>query len=294
MRKAVLLMLAISFLLFSSVSSADEDYPPQAYTEKGKAIFTYESDHLRVRTTRFTLYNATAYLTQIWMSDPGRQIRKATAQWETDLEKPAELAEQIPEAIVITNGSGFISPKYPWIPDNYPGESEDYFYTPLGSLTVTDGSVFRNLTGVSYTGLTLEEDGLHMYVGTDPDAVLDNEPMQTWSFYDECPVMLRNEEILPEEWRFADQHAERTVIARVNRNNYILLHVTDAGGPGWTLRQVAEFLKKRYDTEWVYNLDGGPSSTLIIRKNGSKKGTTLTGGTVRVTDIMAFTDLPSE
>lgn len=295
MKRLLLLALAISFLFCPSASSGEDDtYPPQEYTEKGKAIFTYESDHLRIRTTRFMLHNVTAYMSQIWMSDPGRQIRKVTAEWETDLEKPAELAKKIPEAVLITNGSGFVSPKYPWIPENYPGVSEDYHYTPLGSLTVTDGKVFRNLKGVPYTGLTLEDHGLNLYIGSDPDEVLSNGVIETWSFYEECPMMLRNEIILPEDWTFAKRHAERTVIAKLNRNNYILLHVSNDGGAGWTLWQACEFLQKRYDTEWVYDLDGGPSSTLMIRKEESGKMKTVTGGTVKITDLMVFTDLPEK
>ena len=77
------------------------------------------------------------------------------------------------------NGSGFVSPLYPEIPENYPGVSEDYFYTPLGSLTITDGEVFRNLEGVPYYGLALDADGLQMYTGADNGEVLATEPSQT-------------------------------------------------------------------------------------------------------------------
>ena len=101
------------------------------------------------------------------------------------------------------NGSGYVSPVYPWIPENYPGESKDYYYTPLGSLTITHGEVFRNLEGVPYYGLTLEEDGLHMYVNAENGTVLARNPTETWSFYIECPMLLDNEDILPEEWDFA-------------------------------------------------------------------------------------------
>lgn len=294
MKRVLLWMLAVSFLFGFSASSAEENYPPQAYTEKGRAIYTYESDHLRIRTTRFMLHNVTAYMSQIWMSDPGRQIRKVTADWETNVMKPVELSPKMPDAVLMTNGSGFISPKYPWIPENYPGVSEDYHFTPLGSLTVTDGTVFRNLLGVPYSGLTLEEDGLQMYIQTDPEEVLSHGILQTWSFYEQCPMMLRNEIILPEDWTFANKRAERTVIAKLNRNNYILLHVSNDGGLGWTLWEACNFLKKRYVTEWVYNLDGGPSSTLIIKKTDTGKKKIVTGGTAKITDMMAFFDLPEE
>ncbi|MBP5726999.1 MAG: hypothetical protein J6Y48_07975, partial [Clostridia bacterium] len=98
------------------------------------------------------------------------------------------------------NGSGFVSPQYPEIPDNYPGTSEYYYYTPLGSLTVTDGEVFRNLENVPYYGLALDADGLQMYVNADNEEVLATNPSQTWSFYTNCPMLLDNEDILPAGW----------------------------------------------------------------------------------------------
>ena len=105
------------------------------------------------------------------------------------------------------NGSGYVSPRYPEIPENYPGSSEDYYFTPLGSVTVTNGEVFRNLDGVPYYGLALTEDGLQMYTGADNEAVLAEQPVQTWSFYTSCPMLRNNEDLLPEEWDFADRRA---------------------------------------------------------------------------------------
>ena len=112
------------------------------------------------------------------------------------------MAAKIPDATLFINGSGYVSPTFPEIPSNYPGSSPDYYYTPLGSVTVTDGRLFRRLTGVPYYGLSLTRDGLHMHVGDDPADVLAANPTQTWSFYIECPVIRDHQSILDPNWRF--------------------------------------------------------------------------------------------
>ena len=200
------------------------------------------------------------------------------------------LAGRIGGAVIVINGSGYVSPNFPDIPENYPGESRDYWYTPLGSLTVTDGEVFRNLEGVPYYGLTLDADGLQMYADTDNEDVLATNPVQTWSFYTECPMMRNNGDILPEEWIFADRRAERTIIARTDRNNYLILSATLEKGRGISLRRAVTFFQDNFNTEWVYNLDGGPSSALILRKQGGKKLNVVAGSAVKDLDIMAFTE----
>lgn len=108
--------------------------------------------------------------------------------------------------------------------------SEDYYFTALGSLVITNGEVLRCLPGVPYYGLTLEADGLHLYVGADNDAVLANAPTQTWSFYVECPLILDHTSILDREWDFANRRAIRTCIAKMDANNYVILTATSRHG----------------------------------------------------------------
>ena len=90
---------------------------------------------------KFLLDREIAYLTRVWVQDPVRQIRKATSSWKQNVKQPEKLIAKIDGAALAINGSGFISPTYPWIPEDYPGTNEDYYYTPLGSVTVTDGEV---------------------------------------------------------------------------------------------------------------------------------------------------------
>ena len=284
--------LLVCLLMGWAAAGAEEALPPREYEFTHKAYRRYESDTLTYRMETFTIKECRCYLTKIWMRDPARQIRKATSDWKQNIQLPKEMAEKIPGAALVINGSGYWSPVYPDVPENYPGEVADYYYTPWGSLTVTDGEVFRNLEELPYYGLTLEEDGLHMYAGESTANVLAAHPLQTWSFRDGCP-MLRGEEVLtPEEWTFAEAKARRTVIARADRNNYLILSVTNEGRSGLTLYEMNSFFLKYFQAEWVYNLDGGPSSALYARRKGAKKMSRIMGGGAKDIDVMGFIELP--
>lgn len=198
------------------------------------------------------------------------------------------MAASIEGCAFAVNGSGYVSPVFPWIPENYPGESADYWYTPLGSLTVTNGELFRNLEGVPYYGLTLEEDGLHLYVGADNEEVLAKNPTQTWSFYVECPMILDHQEILDREWDFAKRRAARTIIARMDSCNYVFITATSS--KGLALTDADDFLLQYLDPEWAYDLDGGPSSALIYRRKGTKKLRVVYGGLSKDADLMGFVE----
>ena len=126
-----------------------------SYAVQGIEVASHQSDTMHWRIERIEQEGAVCYLTKIYLLDPGTQIRKATANWERDIQYPVDMAAKIPDATLFINGSGYVSPTFPEIPSNYPGSSPDYYYTPLGSVTVTDGQLFRCLTGVPYYGLSL-------------------------------------------------------------------------------------------------------------------------------------------
>lgn len=292
MRKR-LLCLALCLALMPAAVLAEEpaSFFEDAEAQKiGRITRTYDSPTLKFTMDRFLYDKEICYLTRVWVQEPARQIRKATSDWHKNVKAPSEIVKKIEGAALAINGSGFVSPLYPWIPENYPGKNKEYYYTPLGSLTVTDGEVFRNLEGVSYYGLTLDGDGLQMYVDADNGDVLATSPLQTWSFYVGCPMLRGNEDILPAEWDFADRRAARTIIGRVDRNNYLILTVTKDRGKGISLRSASAFFRERFETEWVYDLDGGPSYALMGRKKRDGKIAKFSMGGARIVDIMAFTE----
>ena len=275
-------------LLLCSAALAEEDM----YTFSGKVVRTYTSDSLDISMESFTYNDAQCYLTKVWMLSPGEQIHKATANWEQDLALPSEMAEKLDVTpILVVNGSGYVSPVFPEIPDNYPGTSEDYYYTPLGSLTVTNGEIFRNLTGVPYYGLTLQADGLHLHVGEDPDEVLAQSPTQTWSFYEGCPLISDGESILDTDWTFAKRKAIRTIICKMDDNNYFLLTVTNNSGSGLSLIDCVAFMQTELHPRWAYDLDGGPSSALLMRTSKTSSLKAVFGNKSKDADILAIAEL---
>ena len=183
MRKRIFcLLLCLLLIPFTAGAEEPADFFENIEADAiGKIVRRYDSPTLKYTIERFTMEGEKCYLSRIWVQDPSRQIRKATADWKKNVSRPGNIIKKIPEAALAVNGSGFVSPLYPEIPENYPGTSEDYYYTPLGSLTVTDGEIYRNLEGVPYYGLALDSDGLQMYTGADNGEVLAANPSQTWS-----------------------------------------------------------------------------------------------------------------
>lgn len=261
----------------------------KAYTVRDmKKIGSYDSETLTYAIRKIMINKAECYVTRIWVRDPARQIKKAISPWHKELWKADKIAGQIKNAALVINGSGYVSKTYPEIPDNYPGVSADYYCTPLGSITVVDGEVYRNLTGVPYYGLTLEEDGLHMYTGADNEEVLAKKPLQTWSFYEGCPMARDGEDILDHDWPFAQRRALRTIIAKLKEENtYLILTV---GSGGLSLIDANAYLLGEYDTEWIYDLDGGPSSALMRRNKGSQKLRITHEARQRIVDVMGFVE----
>ena len=283
---ACLLLLCLAPL---GAFAQEQAAPSYTYT-KLKPFFSYESDTLKYEIHTTALNKTKCYLTRVWMQDPGRQIKKAISPWRKALAKAEDLARQVKGAALVINGSGYVSPTYPGIPDSYPGTSADYYYSPLGSITMVDGEVYRNLAGIPFYGLTLEEDGLQMYAGADNEEVLARNPIQTWSFYEGCPMAADGVDILDHDWEFARRKAIRTIIAKLPEENTYLI-VTATSTHGLSLIEANDFLLGEYHAEWVYDLDGGPSSALFTRKQGRKTLEKQYGAGQRIVDVMGFVEL---
>lgn len=283
------LLFLCCLMLLAAPAMAQEVLPPYAYTFSGEPVVSHDSPSLRWQIEQFTHQEAACFLTKVWMQDPGRQIGKATADWEQNVLDTAVIAARAPQASLLINASGYVTRVYRWIPDNYPGTNEDYYNTPLGSLTVTNGQLYRCLSGVPYYGLTLNTDGLRLHVGDDPASVWADQPSQTWSFYVECPIIRDHQSILDPEWRFTNTPAMRTIIAKMDQNNYLILTVT-RGKRGLTMQQCVDFLMDQFDPQWAYNLDGGPSSALMYRDETHQLHAVWENGQENA-DIMTFSEL---
>ncbi len=288
MRKVIMLLLACLLPL----AAWAEALPVYPYETVGEKVAEHQSETLWWRIEKLRYEGANCYMTKVWMADPGRQIGKASSDWQENIMSAGDLAKRAPEASLIINGSGYVTKRYAWIPENYPGVSEDYYFTPLGSITVTNGQVLRHLEGVPYYGLTLNGDGLRLHVAEDPQDVLDEEPAQTWSFYVECPIIKNHRSILDPDWTFTSIPAMRNIICKMDENNYLIMTVTRQKG-GLTMQQCVDFLLEKFSPEWAYNLDGGPSAALMYRNRKGRLVTVWAPGQKNV-DAMTFSELKEE
>lgn len=296
--------LLAALLLFLSCALGEETpaeelpvYPPMEYDLDipGKRVYdTYVSDTLRFTIETFHMEGNKCVLTEVWVQDPGRQIRKVNADWGKDLANPKDLARKLPETVLATNASGYVTRTYPDIPASYPGKPADYYFTTLGSLVITDGKILRELDGVPFYGLALTGEGISMYRGADNADVLAASPSQTWAFFESCAMQENGADLLPEEgtWPMAKEKHARTLLARVNRNNYLLLHLPY--GPalrGMSLYRLNQFFSEHFETEWVYNLDGGYSTSLVYRQQKKKSALFLLVPNVqKIADLLCFTE----
>ena len=268
-----------------SEAAATPTPDPRAFSVNG-VVWETDSASLRITVENCTIGTSSGYLTTIWMQDPAKQICKASSRFHLELNTAKDLADRLPGAALVINGSGYVSPTYPDIPGNYPGTSENYYYTPLGSVTVTGGTVYRCLPGVPYYGLTLQKDGLHLHNGDDPEEVLALSPIQTWSFYELCPMIMDGRIILDETWAFAGRSAARTIISRLPSGEYQILTMEKL-----KLTDAVHVLHETYHPDWTYDLDGGPSSALFVRDEESGQMRLLFGARQRIVDVMGFKEL---
>ena len=282
-----ILALVLALLLLPLMAFAE--LPVYPYETSGTLVAEHQSDTLWWRIERSKLDEVTIYLTKVCMAEPGRQIGKTTADWQENVQDTADLARKATEASLLINASGYVTKRYPEIPENYPGVSEDYYFTPLGSVTVCNGEVFRCLEDVPYYGLTVNTDGLRLHIGEHPLDVLAQQPRETFSFYVECPVIADYESILDPEWVFTTRRAMRNIICKMDEQNYLILTVSNRKKGGLTMQQCVDYLLESFRPEWAYNLDGGPSTALMYRDEKGKLHYVWKNSQENV-DIMTFRD----
>ena len=107
------LICAVLLLMMVLVGSAcaEEIHEPFVWSGvKTKVVRSYESEDLCFTIHRLMIKKrTTCYVTTIWMKEPGRQVKKAAAEWGKSLAAPSKLAKKVPEAAVVINGSGYIN-----------------------------------------------------------------------------------------------------------------------------------------------------------------------------------------
>jgi len=247
----------------------------------------YESETLQVYIYETTYNGARIFAAQVWIRDPGRQIRKASALWGEALLAATQMSAE--GAVFLVNGSGYMSPDYPNNDETY-GDIEENHYTSLGSFVITDGEIFRDL-GSGFTGISASAGGLLAYENADSAEVAGDN---TWAFLRNCLIVKDGTVRVPEpqepaydhEKRVQDASRPRTVVCRIDANNYVFIIVmAQEECTGLTLHETAAFCVSYVpDIDWAFNLDGGGSTCMILQ------GSILAGTPRPIFDILYLTD----
>ncbi len=262
------------------------------FAHADEIVCDYRSDTLCYTVTRYEWRDAVCYATRVHMESPGEQIGKSSSEFRVSLSLPSELAKNAEREVALAvNGSGFISRNFPYIPPEYPGKSSDYHNQPWGTLTVIHGQVYRKLDGLLFTGLTLQKDGLRMHSVEPVENVLQNNPQETWSFYDYAVVIADGEIMIDPAIKFNAATNTRNILCRIDDQEYLIVTITKEGERyGLTMVEAAEMIESLFSPEWAFNLDGNGSYALLVRQSPSDPLYPLVGNRTRVTDIVYFSE----
>ena len=253
------------------------------------SIQKYEGTSLKYYIQSKNLY----YLTYIWMEDPYNQIRKLEANVSeygsvmTDEELanankklirtsvPVMMNAYISKGIIPKekaavgfNASGFYV-KGSWNPP------DDYYNNRSSSwLVITDGKITRNrmadakifstrMIGISSSGDLKIYDYTYNNNNAQQvyDAVMADKVKNTWDFY---PELVRDGKVVVDP----SANAKRQAICQIDGNNYVMYtSITTAG-----FDQVAQVFVN-IGCKTAFNLDGGGSTSLFIKKPNSTYAT---------------------
>ena len=249
--------------------------------------YSYESS-----TLKYYVQNKSSYLiSYIWMEDPGTQIKKLEAnvatynQILTDTELGSKALKRmtvlemvnsygangrIPsgKAAIAYNASGFYVTGS-WDPPTsyYHNRSSSWFVMIEGKNTrnnQNDGHAHYSLMGITKSGDL-------KYYGSSADAnkkaqlanqMLNDKVQNTFSF---GPLLVKNG---IKNGELGNAKAHRQAICQINSNNYVMVTSVNR----MSLEEVAAAMLSA-GCQTGFNLDGGGSTQLVIKKTGTTTGT---------------------
>ena len=94
MKKLMLILLLLTLLpacgaMAETVTEQSDPLPIHAYTWTGsRLVRSYHTDTLDYTVETASIEGCKCYVTKVWMMYPGQQIKKATANWEKDIQLP--------------------------------------------------------------------------------------------------------------------------------------------------------------------------------------------------------------
>ena len=218
-------------------------------TSSGTVIGTYSDSKSKITVTQYRAYDSNIYVADVEVTD-GTSILSAFANntyGRNITDTTSDMAEEN-NAVLAING--------------------DYYGARQSGYVIRNGVVYRS-QGSNGEDMVISKDGTLSFISesdTTTDSLIQKQAWQVLSF---GPVLVENGQIAVtenDEVGMAMASNPRTAIGTVAKNHYLFV-VSDgrtSESAGLSLYELANFMKSLGAT-YVYNLDGGGSSTMVFQ-----------------------------
>lgn len=276
----------ITYKFYIIITKKIEYKPIFSHSLNGKVIKSYSDSSINVKIEDYSKY----YITKIWLKDPSKQVKKVEAGWGTDLKTVNTMLNATNGAIVGCNASGFYK-SGAWTPSSQWDKGilrTSWNLTTEGNLVISNGIVRRKIAGEKCNTIMgiLPNGSFAYFEGTSYDEVIKLGVKDTIAF---GPLLLKDGKKYTQSQAFRlrktlTESRQTSIIGQVDENNYII--ITSKSGKNATLNEITN-LGLQLKCKFLYNFDGGGSSSLWFRNTKSGVGTNIKGSRA-VADALCF------
>ena len=270
--------------------------PPINPKGNEKIIQKIDTDTLKV----WIEDKSTFYTTHIWVLDAYNQMKTAVPKKFGSLESPKKILENVisthnyqNKAIVSVNGSGYVVKGT--FDSQYAEANSGWNYTSVSPIVIVEGKVLRNFTNgkipsTKHSTYGLKKDGYLEYyrfkVGTNlqtnintAQRIINDGVQNTLAFN---PVLVYNGKVTATD----NSPNIRQGLCQIDKNNFVLVTNYSSRANGFSEKGLGEYMVK-LGCQTAFNLDGGGSTTLLIKKRNSNIST-IYGNYRGIADILYF------
>ena len=275
-------------------------YGPIVPSESSKIVKDFDSESLKYWVERFPTY----YVTHIWVSDAYNQFKVGVKEPFPTISTASSIMnyvsktnEYYDKAMIGANGSSFVSDVfYAMLAQKMP----EWKYSSISSVVMVDGNIKRNFTSINIPKIGvmtygLKSNGYFDYYNLNHsnditsnilelDRLINDGVRYTFSFY---PVLIHNGNI---QYGLGVDNNIRQAIGQVDENNFVIItNSTTKRSLGFNFSSLANLMKK-LDCIEAYNLDGGGSTNLVYKDEGTNSSKNLIYTYRNIADIIYFVE----
>lgn len=253
--------------------------------QTGKLLNSYSDETIKVSIENIDKY----YVTKIWLQNPELQVKKAEAGWGQSLKTVNTMLNSIDGAIVGCNGSGFYK-SGAWSPSQSEIKKTSWDKTTEGYLVISNGEIRRMIAGQSCNALLgiLPNGSFKYYENNSYNDVINDGVKDTFTF---GPLLIKDgvaykQKVGTPRKAYTGNPRQATVVGQIDENNFILITPKSTAA----LNNITSFGLKM-GCKFLYNMDGGGSSTLWFRNGITGNGVQVRKSDRKVGDALYFVSL---